>query len=373
MPSLMDPPSGAEMDLIDIIGNLMLGGNGQLPTTVAVALHLEDRGHNGDEVIRGARQWGASKYRSIYERQDYMADKNRTIARLGLTIYGIYHANTHDGEGLIAAFLQTLGVACENQVLQRRTSAYELLELKLPVERVMHSISSLDLDGVSNILQHEPTTWRFDLSHDKTYWDTTYARLLPFRGVNTVDGYLLKLSEMLESELEPPAVADLPPMALPEALDHLGLAWFITTGSWLVEPRRASNIATLTQSAYSADEFAARCSALKTILDRFAVPDSASTPSGAKSMVKLRAYFSDNHPATAAASDPAVSTLQSIGQIRDADQHEGSKLVTSATRARISLGLPRFGDDWYSQWNVVRTKAVEAFGTLREILVESLP
>ena len=47
-------------------------------------------------------------------------------------------------------------------------------------------------------------------------------------------------------------------------------------------------------------------------------------------------------------------------------------MVDNAMEARVSLELPRFGDDWWSQWNVIRAKTIEAFAVLREILVGSV-
>jgi hypothetical protein len=55
-------------------------------------------------------------------------------------------------------------------------------------------------------------------------------------------------------------------MALPDALDHLDLAWRLATGEHLVRVPRAAIAAKLTQPTASAEGFESRCSALADLL-----------------------------------------------------------------------------------------------------------
>jgi hypothetical protein len=103
-------------------------------------------------------------------------------------------------------------------------------------------------------------------------WDLTNARLTPYAEVKTVDDYLVRLDVLVAMPQQPALAEYLPPMALPEAFDHLGLAWRIATGEHLFHVPRAAIPAKLTQRAASAEEFESRCSALADMLNSFDFP-----------------------------------------------------------------------------------------------------
>jgi len=375
--TMLDRPDDAEMDLVQVIGDLMLGGNGQLPTELSVVLNLESRHRDGHEVLRSLRRWGGTAYGLIYQVVETDMGGNN-FSRYGLTVYGFRWAKTYDGENYIKVFLAALKAAVANQEhLRQRSVAYELTQLQLPVEIVLgrvNKISSVDLGMIDGLFSHELPTWNFWLSGDKTFWDTTRSRILRYADIDTVDDYLAKLTEDTQQMSSPPPITILPWEAIPEAIDNLNVAYRAKEKEWLLQPRNALNMAGLGQAANNADEFATRCSSLKTIFDRITpvVPKSP-PPDGAKSLVLLRHYFAENFSASDAqvASD-AISVLQLIGRVRDATTHEGGNLTDAAVNARLKLGLARFSDDWNGQWNLVRLRAVEAMRVIRNLIVDSL-
>ena len=101
---------------------------------------------------------------------------------------------------------------------------------------------------------------------------TSPTRGSPVAEVRTVDDYLVRLDALVALPQQPVLPEYLPAMALPEAFDHLGLAWRIATGQRLFHVPRAAVPAKLTQPAASAKEFESRCSALGDMLNSFDFP-----------------------------------------------------------------------------------------------------
>jgi len=148
-------------------------------------------------------------------------------------------------------------------------------------------------------------------------------------------------------------------LALPEAFDHLGLAWRIATGQRLFHVPRAVVPAKLTQPANSQEEFESRCSALGDMLKTFDFP----AEGGSLNNMKARLTELLGEASSGRARD-GVDTLRRVFDLRAGQQHHGAD--TRAERARTALGLTRFGNDWAGAWDHLRAMVVQALTIIRE-------
>lgn len=192
--------------------------------------------------------------------------------------------------------------------------------------------ASVSTPQLGSLLRREPATWLGLTGSEEAWtWDLTRLRLQRFRDITTPEGYLTELEQMVGIPSVPSiGQVQLPPQALPEAFDHLELAWRLVTGRRLVRVPRATPAATLGQPAASGDEFSSRCSALADLLSLF------------DQVVALR-----------------------VGQ-----QHSAAG---RGERAYVALGLTSYGSDWAGAWDHVRAVAVGALTTIREEVATLIP
>ena len=130
-------------------------------------------------------------------------------------------------------------------------------------------------------------------------------------------------------------------MALPDALDHLDLAWRLLTGEHLVRVPRAAMAAKLTQSVNSAEEFESRCSALADLLNALNLPKPAT-------LHNMKVKLGELLGAEAGRAQAAVDALRSIVALRAGQQHQGAD--TRAEQARVNLGLAAYVGNWEGSW-----------------------
>lgn len=157
---------------------------------------------------------------------------------------------------LVDAFLAALKTAV---VMQRgiKPEPTQPVELKVPGDDFTRTVNmaagtELGADQLFGLLGGEPATWLGASQQNGQWtWDLTNARLTPYAEVRTVDDYLVRLDALVALPQQPVLPEYLPAMALPEAFDHLGLAWRIATGQHLFHVPRAAVPAKLTQPAAS--------------------------------------------------------------------------------------------------------------------------
>lgn len=220
--------------------------------------------------------------------------------------------------------------------------------------------AEISVDQLFSLLGGEPATWHGIGQHDSQWtWDLTNARLTRYAEVQTIDDYLTQLDSAvaLPQELELPEC--LPAMALPEAFDHLGLAWRIATSTHLFHIPRAAIPAKLTQPAASAEEFESRCSALCDMLKSFNFPAEGGSLNNMKT--RLNELLGEE---AAGRARGAVDILRLIFDLRAGQQHHGAD--TRAERAKNALGLARLGGNWAAAWDQLRAIVVQALSTIRE-------
>jgi hypothetical protein len=162
-------------------------------------------------------------------------------------------------------------------------------------------------------------------------WDLTNARLAPLAGVQTLDDYLVRLDDLVAVDQLPARPEHLPPTALPEAFDHLGLAWRIARGERPFHLPRAAVPAKLTQPAASAEEFESQWSAVADMLKSFNLPAQGG------SMNNMKARLSDLHGNEAdGRAHGAVDTLRQIFARRPATPHGYTRADGGGSLASVS-------------------------------------
>ena len=378
MASMTDPLSVEQQTLVHIVARAGRDREGRLPTKQWVLMQLQVKGLDGDAVLRAVPTWPPSRYQPIRIESD-SDSQGRTVERIGLTVLGRHHAGDADSQAHNEAFVAGLAIAVENQLAMAAGSPYEPLEPRLngAAAASRASISSkrrVQEADLVRLFAAEPATWSMLWQAQFGEWDTTGAWLWPFRGVTTTAEYLAMLEQALLAEIPTqPAVAP-DPMALPEAFDHLDLAWRLIKSNRLIDSTQVVRGASLMQAVTTAEQFESRCSAVKDILDRMNVPAPDLLPANAagwKSLRRLQHHISALDRERAATVVAAVKVLQNIALLRDAQQHGG--MGERAASARTALGLSRFTGTWAQDWATVQVKAIEALRILREVLVSALP
>jgi len=152
---------------------------------------------------------------------------------------------------------------------------------------------------------------------------------LRVRRYRDVQDYLARLEEMVGFSQVTPPIDPLGPMALPDAFDHLDLAWRLLTGD-LVRVPRAAMAAKLTQPVARVEEFESRCSALADLLNALNMPKPAT-------LHNLKARLGELLGDEAGRAQAAIDTSRAVVALR-AGQH---------TRAPIpEPRRPESASDW---------------------------
>lgn len=364
MASLLDPLPDEMLYLLCVVADGYAAGS-NWPYWQWVRQELWARhGLDAQETLQGMPTWEYD-YRPV--RLGYRGQPFPKITdEVPLSIHGMSYVSpaVPAVQQLVDAFLAALRIAViQQQGIQpgpRRT-----VELKVPGEDFTRTVNmaartELSVDQLFDLLNGEPATWLgINQSNSQWTWDLTNARLARYLEVRTVDDYLAQLDSIVALPQEPTLPECLPAMALPEAFDHLGLAWRIATGAHLFHVPRASIPAKLTQPAASVEEFEARCSALCDMLKSFDFPAEGGSLNNMKT--RLSNLLGDEASGRACA---AVDTLRLTFDLRAGQQHQGAD--SRAERAKTTLGLSQLGSDWAAAWDHLRATVVQALSIIRE-------
>ena len=163
-----------------------------------------------------------------------------------------------------------------------------------------------------------------------------------------------------------------PPLALPEAFDHLDAIWRLAFGrrQALVQVRSLEGVAELTQPCTSRDEFTARMSKLADLLKLLDVPDGL-LPSGASDQDRegslnrlnavLRAKLGAVEYQRAA---QGIGLLRAVNEVRVCLQHTAKERDLPEALARLGIGS--FPPVWSEAWNHIRARTVAALAMIRD-------
>ena len=366
MPSLLETPESSAVKLLNTVAEgyvALHGGRGayliRWPLWEWVRYRLEQDGLDAEEIYARMPTWQHG-YRYIRSKRGTLypaADE-----QVALTIAGMHYARHPAMDSLIKAFLTGLRLGAEQQRSTPPQPA-QLFTLRVPLKEfvpVVNKVSetSVDPEELATILQGEPATWS-GVTQDGGgwYWDIGRVRLRPYREIFKCEEYLIQLEKLIGVSENPVGTEPLPAMALPDALDHLDLAWRLVTNDPLLRVHRVAVAAKLSYPAISADEFESRCSSLSEILGGFNLPGAGGT------LNSMKAKLTDLLGVQAGRAHEAVDTLRDVVAIRAGQQHSG---VHRAERARAKLGLNALGGDWAGQWEQIRLVTIQALNTIRE-------
>ena len=174
---------------------------------------------------------------------------------------------------------------------------------------------------------------------------------------------------LIEPSLDQPTIPA-SPLALPEALDFLDIAWRFAFGKrqGLLRIRDTISIAKITQACATRADFESQLSALADILKSIDIPDELLSGTQEIDKDQTLTRLLDCLRARLEASDfegveRAVSTIRTVNGVRVAFQHSGAarELPTSL----VKLGIP-YPPRWGDAWDRIRAATIEALRVVRE-------
>ncbi len=358
MPTLLNRPSDDALEMLQVIARgYETAGCWPCWQWVKQQLWLKDL--DAEEVLQGLPTWrhGYRSVRAITNGQ--LPDNGEQVS---LTVHGMGLMVLPAVQLLVRGFLAAInvGIAMQRSITP---SVIEPVELKVAGEDFIRPVNGqagadLKVDQLFGVLRGEPATWRgVNMNGGQWGWDLTDIRLSRYVGIRDVQDYLARLEEVVGLGQVVPSAAFLGPMALPDAFDHLDLAWRLLTGEYLVRVPRAAMAAKLTQPVASIEEFESRCSALADLLNAFNLPKPAT-------LHNMKTKLAELLGGEAGRAQAAVDTLRSVVALRAGQQHQGAD--TRAEQAKVVLGLASFAGDWPGAWNHLRAVTVQALDTVRE-------
>jgi hypothetical protein len=359
MPTLLDRPSNDALEMLQAIAR-GYDEVGVWPCWQWVKQQLWLKDLDAEEIIQGLPAW-QHNYRSVRAvANGQLPDNGDPVP---LSIHGMARMVLPGVQLLVRGFLTAINVAV---VMQRgiTPAPTQPVELKVPGEdfiRVVNGQAGTDLrvEQLFGVLRGEPATFRgVNQNAGQESWDLTDVRLSRYVGIRDAQDYLARLEEAVGLSQVTPRIESLGPMALPDAFDHLDLAWRLLTGEHLVRVPRAAIAAKLSQPVAVVEEFESRCSAVADLLNCLSLPRQGGT------LQNMKARLGELLGAEAGRAQAAVDTLRSVVALRAGQQHQGAD--TRAEQARVSLGLAAYVGNWEGAWNHLRLVTVQALDTIRE-------
>lgn len=369
---LNDPLDDASLRLLRLIYHGSGGGTGDWPVWQWVAGQAAQHGLDAEAVLRGLPEWQLS-YRPV--RGIARGVGPQPEDRLALTVHGLAQVND---AVLLPAFLAALAEASEARA-GHVTTPQEVRPIVLGGPDLLPTVRTLtgyrgDEHGLHALLAGEPATWfgHTEPAPGRSWsWDLTRVGLQHFGDVQTAEQYLERLEFLVGWPLPaPPAAPPLPPLALPEALDHLDAHWRLRTGNRLLVARRLEVAATLALPVTSAAELQTAYSALADVLGGLEPGGPPAERPGSLNQLEQRLVSvvdADDLPVARS----AVSTLRQLVQLRVGLQHSGSQAFRQSQGARRALSLPPVPDDSEAEWEVARQACVAALRDLRAAVATS--
>lgn len=363
---LTDALDDASLTLLRLIYSGSGSGTGLWPVWQWVAGRAAQQGLDAEAVLSALPEWQLH-YQPV--RGVTRGAAPEPEERLGLTVLGLVQVGDNV---LLPAFLATLAEAAE-AAATHETSPQEVRPLILQGTELLQRVRARggyrgDELRLHALLSGEPATWlghTEPLPYRSWSWDLTRAGLQRFAGVRTGEEYLQRLEGLVG--LTPAAPAEsppLPPLALPEALDHLDAEWRLATGARLLHTRRTEAAATLALPVTSRAELGAALSAFADLLD--GLEPGGDKIKGMRSLARLKLRLTALlQPADLPAAESAVDMLRRVVQLRADGQHSGSDAYRDAQHARAALGMPVLPGAPTQEWETLRRAVVDALRTLR--------
>lgn len=376
MRTLLDPPPTDELVLLRAIADSYAAGGGRWPVWQYVVRQLDRGGIDAAQTLTNLPTW---KHHYRYVTGLPNGRPPNPDENIHLTAAGMFHARQPDTNGLLAAFLAALTAAVKAQrsAEPMPTAAVSVVWLSAPLitETVLKTGMNIAAEQLYELLQAEPATWKgFTPNGESWQWDVTQLGLHRYRNATTAADYLAALETVIGEPAVPAEPLRLSPLALPDALDHLDLAWQLVTNNKLVSIGRAGPLAAMTQPASTREEFESRCSGLADLLNNFTTAVKQDKSVGTPAVRSLQGFRNELGALLgdkAGRAQGAVDVLRHIVRVRAGQQHPGAGV--DAEKARNALRLNSYDNDWPATWEHIRAEAVQALTTIREEISSLLP
>jgi hypothetical protein len=284
-----------------------------------------------------------------------------------LTLAGLWHLASPAARKICSQFIFLIRYLIE-QRLAASFSPFEPTPLTITSEDIAKRFPTMSPPSIRTLgifLPHEAATWgRVRKPDEDGQWSIELHRnVLQYRGVETFEGYL----ECVTDVLVPPAAESEPvapsPLDLCATLDYFNAVWQLQFDQKkpIIRLFGAERTARLVYGVNTMDEFSTQLSSLTEILKNMSVPGDGKTP-----LARLHAYLQSQLPAESHARiDDAVSLLRDVTEVRNAlFQHSGTE--HRAVRALTNLGLGFPVTDWQAAWESIQRHVIAAFTALRE-------
>lgn len=313
----------------------------------------------------------------LWWRTEPRAGTLRPDERVGLTIAGLGHLKPERANqaapDLVAVCLDIVTRAAHDEAaLGEGQDWWQVAagEFDLRRDRLSHQGDPVEIVG--QVLLHEfrplavPST---NYNYLVRYGNGLFA---PFKNVDSVEQYLAVAARLASKEEGPELPAS--PLALPAALDYLGLA-VRARPSWdvrepLVDLPGFEAAASVGQLPGTRAEFDQHCSDLWNILGRLRVPrgsdqeyrDRQWNPAAKGSINDLMIWLvrelgREEYEVTCS---EAVRVLRAVGRVRQESQHRSPGTSAAREDGLALLGLPSLVTDWPAAWSAVLQRCADA-------------
>lgn len=368
--SLLDNVSSAARRLLNILVDAWTRAD-QWPVRQYVAHEMAATGLDLRDVLRELPEWD-HHYQAIRVLRDNAPQPNAPPElgdRIAPTIHGLVHSRSPAGDRLVKAFLASVAVGYQRQLsllpdpMKVKPVTLASDALIAGVRQRLGPFGEGSAHQVRLMLAGEPATW-LGVSPDPDSpdwtWNLWFGSLRPF-AVDTGPEYLAELEELIGKHSAPQTPwVPVEPSALPRALDHLDLVWFVRTNQRLFNRPGFARTASLAEAANSAEEFEARCNALSDVFSMMTVPKVGGAQ-GPLNFLKaaLQEYLND--PNRLQRGIEAIDTLRDVVTLRRGQAHSGA--AHDSLKAAARLGI-RITGHWAESWDRVRQVTIEAIYAL---------
>jgi hypothetical protein len=382
---LREPLTAEQMDLLRVIFD-PFDASGDWPLWQFADLTLDQRSVDAAEVLASLPLAGSPEPRSQNYGLVWRSDSHlqpQPDSAVALTVAGLRHVS---GSGpLLGAFLTTVRFLVEQQ-RNLVPSPAKVVEATVTSEAIEEELLTASIKGSSGppvsslmrklraVLGHEPllNSAVHQPQPGVEQWTVRVpASLRRHRGVDSVEDYLDRVTELVAPAVPPSVPFSAGPLDIPNSADYLDAVWKSKTRSHLFVNLNPASVARLTQPCGSEDEFNSLMSALADVLGQVVTPGTA-RPTQGGALEAVRDYLAGALDTDAAErATAAVTTLIRLRRIRVSTQHGDAR--HKAVTELAEIGLPFPPANWPLAWTHIAVTAISALDVLREEVHAGLP
>jgi hypothetical protein len=382
---LREPLTAEQMNLLRVIFD-SFDDTGEWPIWQFADLTLDQRGIDAADVLASLPVAGAlgprsQNYGLVWRSDSHMQPQPDSV--VALTVAGLRHVS--GSAALLGTFLTTIRFLVEQQ-RNLVPSPATVVEAAVASEAIEEELLAASIEGrrlrpsasllrkLRAVLGHEPLL--YSVVHQPQpgveQWTVRVpASLRRYRGVDSVEDYLDRVTELVAMPETPSVPFSAGPLDIPYAVGYLDAVWKSRTRSHLFVNLDPASVARLTQPCGSEEEFNSLMSALADVLGQALTPGTAVPPQRG-ALESVRDYLAGSLDADAAKrTTAAVTTLVRLRRIRVSTQHGDARHKAVAELAEIGLPFPPAS--WDQAWAHIAAMAISALDVLREEVHAALP